>query len=183
MKNTRKYKKKHMKKKGGSFPDKKVSIRLLEQYNLPRDLTKKITRHLAALTIDDTRKKYLNKRAIKRYFKNLCEGCYNPTNLEFSEMISKAANILKKDDDDIFWRKILAKLYNSLYDNAQAIQEIYAEYKYGKARGLSKQDKINLLRTETAFLKLSKKFSIVLDPFYYLEDAKTYDLFDSIINS
>ena len=94
MKKTRKYKKKYMKKKGGSFPDKKVSIRLLEQYNLPRDLTKKITRHLATLTIDDTRKKYLNKRAIKRYFSNFLRidaDDINPSNPELAEMIHQAS--------------------------------------------------------------------------------------------
>ena len=169
MKKTRKYKKKDMKKKGGSFPDKKVSIRLLEQYNLPRDLTKKITSHLAALTIDDTRKKYLNKRAIKRYFSNFLRidaDDINPSNPELAEMIHQASIILNKNDDSLFWKQVLARIYFALYDEVFGVTTYPFEDQ-------------NIDKTEKAFLKLSEKFDLDVTANHYLGSMYVFDLFSS----
>ena len=124
------------KKAKGPFKDKTVIINQLQQRKLPDDLTKLITRHFAASTIQDASRRYNPKRdlfetlmirGLTRYitagkgndhFINQLWTNLNPFNEFTAKWLIKASKVLIRSDFDFenrnFWWKIMEKMLQQI---------------------------------------------------------------------
>ena len=143
---------KNKKKKGGvssrstSFRNKKVLIDQLSQRGLPKDLTKRITRHLAVNTINKTRKDYEIKRELKRYFHNILNTPVDNIDYADSELAEKLrlAAALCCNNQREFWNRIFFKISELLYHN-----------EYVGFHGIRERENVDKL--EKNFYKLARK--------------------------